>query len=60
MDDSGYVIELLSNQQDVSDPILFQIMAESATSVHIHGGIPDNYIDENMEPDAVINILLNF
>lgn len=46
MDDSGYVIELLSNQQGVSDPILFQIMAESATSVHLYGGIQGNYIDE--------------
>lgn len=60
-EDSGYAIKLLSNQQGVSDPILFQITAESATSIHLQGGIPGkNYIDEKMEPNAVIDLLLNY
>ena len=60
-EDSGYVIKLLSNQQGVSDPIMFQITAESATSIHVLGGIPGkNYIDGKMEPNAVIDLLLNY
>ena len=59
--ESGYGIELNYNNQNIADPVDFQLTSVSADRIHVRGGVAGlNYINQDMDANTAIQTILNY